>query len=499
MAGVAASGRGAEPGPSSARRHRADVATQRRLDVEPGGDHARPERQVEVGRARVVGAQPVVGGEVHAPDRLVPVDVGLGGATPAARGAEVGVADQEQVTLDHALEHRGERTPGVRRNGLGGGEAAGGRQEGGSCDSADDGASPTRRRSVQAPHTSGRSCPDPARMVSKSGGILATWSGGAPFPSGRGCRPRTTHRLIAEAAQVAGRRPRRTGAQHSQSCSTRALPVRELVACVPAPRRDHRKHGVSAPTQKLSHVGDGQAASRRAQVEESTAQIGVKWSRRGRSRCSVVRRPSGHPPCAGRRLTPEAAIRAGRHGPGGAASQPCPGVRDVGAGGDVEVDGTPTMPRAALAVVAGTSNMTMSSEWSTRTASEVADAVAAVAQRSTRSRSLLVVDRSSKLTTPASGRAHSVEVRGSAAELGRGRPTAREVGVEERHSRPSTSVDAHSPDGRVRGAGWRDARSVAGAVYEYGRRWACPRPVAGGAGAAGSGTRRAVGGRLRWR
>ena len=44
-----------------------------------------------------------------------------------------------------------------------------------------------------------------------------------------------------------------------------------------------------------------------------------------------------------------------------------------------------------------------------------------------------------------------------------------------------------------------DAESAAGPVHEYGRRRARPRPGAGRPGAAGSGPRRAVGGRCRWR
>ena len=163
--GVAASGRGAEPGPSSAPppdrrcgRVTSRCTAGRRSRVPRPAGRGRPSsscRRTADRRRR--------GGRRTSPSR--PVDVGLGGVAPATRRAEVGVADQEQVTLDDALEHRGERTAGVRGDGLGGGEGppAGVRRSGRLR------AAPpmtARRQRVDdrctLPIPSGRSCPDPA-------------------------------------------------------------------------------------------------------------------------------------------------------------------------------------------------------------------------------------------------------------------------------------------------------------------------------------------------
>ena len=93
---------------------------------------------------------------------------------------------------------------------------------------------------------------------------------------------------------------------------------------------------------------------------------------------------------------------------------------------------------------------------------------------------------------PGRGGRWATELRGSGAAWG---AEASSSGVSE----VGRAAIGDAP-GRVRGAGWRDARSAAGAVYEYGRRRARPRSVAGGTGVAGSGPRRALGGRRRrWR
>ena len=146
--------------PVEAHTHRADGRRQRRLHVQPGVHDSGTGRDVEDGRAGVVGAgagheQP---GEAQAVD--VAVDIGGGSATPPAGGEQVRVGRHDQVAGEHALEHRRERHGILGDRGSCVGDTRRGGQQP-SCQERDGATAACASRRIVTPHHHPRCCLGP--------------------------------------------------------------------------------------------------------------------------------------------------------------------------------------------------------------------------------------------------------------------------------------------------------------------------------------------------